>query len=310
MRVSRFLKTRAWGAASAGLSSVAVLGVFVAFLAAQEAAPPNRPDSVKFAAIGDMGSGERPQYEVGEQMAAVRKRFPFDFVITLGDNLYGSQRPADFVKKFELPYKSLLDAGVKFHASLGNHDERNNKFYKLWNMDGQSYLSYAKKNVRFFVLESNYMDSKQLQWFDRALRDAQEDWKIAYFHHPLYSSARRHGSEVDLRVLLEPMFVRYGVNVVFSGHDHVYERLRPQKGVNYFVAGSSGQLRIGDLRETTLTASGYDGDQVFMIVEIDGDRLWFQAITRTGRIVDSGTIERTPRGPTIGPASASESGRN
>jgi 3',5'-cyclic AMP phosphodiesterase CpdA len=286
-----------------------VLGL-IAFLAAQETALPNHPESVKFAAIGDMGSGERPQYEVGEQMAAVRKRFPFDFVITLGDNMYGSQRPADFVKKFELPYKPLLDSGVRFYASLGNHDEPNSKFYKLWNMDGQLYHSYAKRNVRFFVLYSDYMDGKQLQWFDRALRESKEDWKIAYFHHPLYSSARRHGSEVDLRVLLEPMFIRYGVNVVLAGHDHVYERLKPQKGVQYFVAGSSGQLRVGDLRETTMTAAGYDDDQVFMIVEIDGDRMWFQAITRIGRIVDSGTINRTPPGPTIGPPPASKSSRN
>ena len=286
-----------------------ILGL-IAFLAAQETALPNRPDSVKFAVIGDMGSGERPQYEVGEQMAAVRKRFPFDFVITVGDNIYGSQRPADLVKKFELPYKSLLDAGVKFYASLGNHDEQNNRFYKPWNMDGQKYLSYAKGNVRFFVLDSNYMDGKQLQWLDRAMRESKEDWKVAYFHHPLYSSARRHGSEVDLRVLLEPMFIRYGINVVFAGHDHIYERLRPQKGVQYFVAGSSGQLRIGDLRETALTAAGYDDDQVFMIVEVDGDRMWFQAITRMGRVVDSGTIDRTPRGPTIGPPPASKSSRN
>ena len=272
-----------------------------ASLVGQDITLPNRPDSVKFAAIGDMGSGERPQYEVGEQMAAVHKKFPFDFVITLGDNLYGSQRPADFVKKFELPYKLLLDAGVKFYASLGNHDEPNNKFYKLWNMDGKNYHDYSKKNVRFFVLDSGSLDGRQLQWFDRALRETKEDWKIAYFHHPLYSSGGRHGSEVDLRVLLEPMFIRYGVNVVFSGHDHVYERTKPQKGVHYFVAGSSGQLRIGDLRKTALTAAGYDRDQVFMIVEIDGDRLSFQAITRAGRTVDSGTIDRAPQGPTIGP---------
>ena len=91
-------------------------------------------------------------------------------------------------------------------------------------MNGQRYYTYARNNVRFFALDSTLMDPKQLDWIDAALRDAREDWKICYFHHPLYSNAARHGSSVDLRVLLEPLFVKHGVNVVFSGHDHVYER--------------------------------------------------------------------------------------
>jgi predicted MPP superfamily phosphohydrolase len=223
-------------------------------------------------------------------METVRQKFPFDFVITLGDNLYGSQRPADFVTKFEKPYKGLLDAGVKFYASLGNHDEPGNKFYKLWNMNGQNYYAFARKNVRFFALDSDYMDAKQLRWLEEELRASKEAWKIAYFHHPLYSSAGRHGSEVDLRVLLEPLFIKYGVNVVFSGHDHTYERIKPQKGIYYFVEGASGQLRTGDLHRSELTAAGYDQDRTFIIAEIDGETLWFQVISRTGQSVDSGSV--------------------
>src|SRR3954452_22635426 len=69
---------------------------------------PNQHDSVKFAAIGDTGTGDRPQYDVGSQMALWHQRFAFDLVIMLGDNVYGRQRPADFVAKFERPYKALL----------------------------------------------------------------------------------------------------------------------------------------------------------------------------------------------------------
>jgi 3',5'-cyclic AMP phosphodiesterase CpdA len=136
------------------------------------------------------------------------------------------------------------------------------------------------------------MDAKQLQWLEKALRSSTDDWKIAYFHHPLYSSAARHGSETDLRAVLEPLFVQYGVNVVLSGHDHTYERIKPQKGISYFVQGASGLLRVGNLRPSDLTAAGYDQDRSFLILEIDGDTLWFQAITRTGKTVDSGTIPR------------------
>ena len=100
---------------------------------------------MKFAAIGDTGSGNRGQYETGERMAEAHARFPFEFVIMLGDNMYGRQRPDDFVTKFELPYKKLLDAGVKFYAALGNHDEQENRFYKPWNMDGKRYYTFTKK---------------------------------------------------------------------------------------------------------------------------------------------------------------------
>ena len=81
-----------------------------------------------------------PQYEVGERLTASRSVFPFDFAIMLGDNIYGGERPQDFVRKFELPYKALLDAGVKFYASLGNHDDPNQRFYKPFNMDGEALL--------------------------------------------------------------------------------------------------------------------------------------------------------------------------
>src|SRR5262249_60450535 len=92
--------------------------------AAQKAQPvalPNRDGSLKFAVLGDFGTGDRPQYETAEQMAKVHERFPYEMVITVGDNLYGSQRPQDFKLKFEDPYKALLDAKVKFYASVGNH---------------------------------------------------------------------------------------------------------------------------------------------------------------------------------------------
>jgi len=259
---------------------------------AQDLSLPNHKDSVKFAVIGDMGTGQPPQYQVAEQMVNLRKKFPFDFVITLGDNLYGSQKPQDFVTKFERPYKTLLDDGVKFYASLGNHDEQNNRFYKPWNMNGERYYSFTKRNVKFFVLDSDYIDPKQLQWLETELKNSRDEWKLAYFHHPLYSSGGRHGSEVDLRLVLEPLFVKYGVNVALSGHDHIYERIKPQKGVYYFVAGSGGQLRPGDLHRSAITAAGYDQDQSFMLVEIDGDTFSYEAVTRAGKTVDAGSFAR------------------
>lgn len=253
---------------------------------------PNRAGTVKFAVIGDNGTGDAPQYQVADQMMRFRQQFPFDLVLMLGDNFYGAQRPSDLVVKFERPYKSLLDAGVKFQAAIGNHDEPDSVNYPPLNMGGQRYYSFVRGNVRFFVLDTNSLDPKQVQWLETALQTSREDWKISYFHHPLYSDAGRHGSSVDIRLRLEPLLIKYGVSVVFSGHDHIYERLRPQKGITYFVCGSGGKLRKGDLARSEMTAAGFDQDQTFMLIEVDVDELFFETISRTGATVDAGTIGR------------------
>jgi 3',5'-cyclic AMP phosphodiesterase CpdA len=172
---------------------------------------------------------------------------------------------------------------VKFYASLGNHDSPTESNYKDWNMGGKRYYTFrvaqgkgtpgAGTGVRFFALDSNYMDKVQLDWLEGELKKSTSEWKIAFFHHPLYSSGRTHGSSLDLRALLEPVFVKYGVSVVFSGHDHFYERIKPQQGISYFVAGSGGSLRRGNIvLGTGLTDKGFDTDYAFMMLEIDWDQ--------------------------------------
>jgi len=262
---------------------------------AQTVTVPNKAGSVTFGVIGDSGDGDPQQMQVADQMLSLHQTFNFDRVIMLGDNIYGGQGAKDLQKKFATPYKKLLDAGVKFYASLGNHDNAANKAYPLWNMNNQLYYTHAIKNVRFFALDSNQVDPTELAWLEAELKAAKEDWKICYFHHPLYSDGGTHGSEVEVRVMFEPLFIKYGVNVVFSGHDHFYERIKPQKGIVYFVSGAAGELRRGDVHPTAMTAAYFDQDQSFMIVEVAGNDMTFQAISRTGKTVDSGVIHREPR---------------
>jgi predicted phosphodiesterase len=263
----------------------------IAISAQRQLELPLKPNSVRFAVLGDTGTGDSGQRQVAAQLLQFHQRFPFTFALMLGDNMYGSERPQDYTRKFEQPYKELLDAKVEFNAALGNHDDPNQRFYKLFNLGGERYRTFKKANVRFFVLDSNYMDQNQTKWLEKELEASGSDWKIPYFHHPLYTSATR-GPNVELRAVLEPLFVKYGVDVVLTGHEHLYERVKPQKGIHYFVAGGSAKLRSGDLRKTDLTEVGFDRDRTFMLMEVSGDELYFQTISRTGATIDKGVIKR------------------
>ena len=264
-------------------------------IAAQELRLPNKPGSVKFAVIGDTGTGDKTQLAVGNELGSWRTRFPYEFVVMMGDNLYGGEKAKDFDKKFTIPYKSILDAGVKFYAALGNHDDAAlQRNYKPFNMNGERFYSFKPQNgVRFFALDSNYVDKAQLDWLDKQLVASGSEWKIMFFHHPLYSSGETHGSAELQRGLLEPVFLKYGVNVVLTGHEHFYERIKPQKGIAYFIVGSSAKLRRGDLAKSDLTAYGNDTDNAFILMEIVGDELFFQTINQQGKTLDAGSIKRT-----------------
>src|SRR5437867_31868 len=286
--------------------AVLVLALAVAPASAQELRLPVKDGSIRFAVIGDTGTASTAQYDVAKQMAAFRTKFAFDFVIMVGDNLYGGSASAnDFKTKFEGPYAQLLGDKVKFYAALGNHDNPSERNYKDWNMGGQRFYTWraspgglgkiGSPGVRFFALDSNYMDKPQLDWVEAELKKSSSEWKIAFFHHPLYSSGRTHGSSLDLRSQLEPLFMKYGITVVLTGHDHFYERIKPQNGIYHWVCGAGGSLRKGDIdRGTGLTDVGFDSDYSFMLVEIDGTDMYFQAVSRTGQTVDSGAIHHAP----------------
>lgn len=254
---------------------------------------PSTDGSVQFAVIGDTGTGGSGQRQLARQLTAAHSVFPFEFVLLMGDNLYGSEGAGDYRRKFEEPYKLLLDAGVMFYASLGNHDDTNQIFYERFNMGGRRFYTFTPQNdVRIFALDSNYMSPDQLQWLEKELSGSDAEWKIAFFHHPLYSTGGRHGSDVTLRRQLEPVFVKYEVDVVFSGHEHFYERLRPQKGIHYFTSGGGGKLRRGDIEGGPIHDAGFDEGYHFMLIEIVDDVMHFQVVSAQGVTVDSGTVMR------------------
>jgi 3',5'-cyclic AMP phosphodiesterase CpdA len=269
---------------------------------AGEVVLPARVGSVRFAAIGDSGRGDQAQAEVARQMVAWRAKFPFEFVVMLGDNIYGPHTPDDYRLKFEEPYRELLQAGVTFHAAIGNHDEPGSVNYAPFNMNGARYYTFrrgedrlarvAGAGARFFALDSRSFDLDQLQWLERELEQSRSTWKIVYFHHPLYTSGRYQSGARALRRAVEHVLVEGDVDVVLAGHEHFYERIRPQHGVAYFISGAAGSLRPDDIGASELTAAGFDDDCHFMLFEVAGNELYFQAISRAGRTVDAGVITK------------------
>jgi len=263
---------------------------------------PNTVTSVKFAVIGDSGRWSQEQRETAGQMTLFRKEFPFEFVLMLGDNIYeGPASPEDYLHKFEEPYADLLEAGVDFYAALGNHDDPRQIDYPSFNMKGERYYSFAPPEdvlakiatrVEFFALDTTNPDSAQLRWLDERLGASKAAWKICFFHHPLYTSGRYRAVSYVHRRLLEPLLVRHGVDVVLSGHEHIYQRSLLQEGILYFVSGAAGSVRRGDGAESPVIARSYSQDLHFLLLEIDRDKLHFQAISRTGATIDAGTLSK------------------
>ena len=219
----------------------------------------------------------------------------------LGDNNYGDGSPESYQVRFEEPYKALLDAGVRFYAARGNHDAGAQWEYPLFNMGGERYYTFQRKagllpplvgdRVQFFALDSVNLDDDQLSWFDRQLSESKAEWKIVFFHHPIYSSGRYALSSAARRSTLERVLIEHQVDAVFAGHEHLYERMAPQ---NACVLRCRG-VRRGPRRRppaVLLPGGGYDRDLSFLLVEILGDTMYFRAVNRVGETIDRGKIVR------------------
>lgn len=255
-------------------------------------------DQVRFAVIGDWGNGSDSQTRIAKQMLAAHREKSLDFVLTAGDNIYPNGGSRNFATNFERPFNSLINDRVNFYAVLGNHDIEDGRQdqcqYPLFNMAGQNYYSLKQGDglAEIFMLDSTDMGLSQLAWFERSLKNSTARWKLVVLHHPLYSSGRRHGSSMNLRKTLEPLFTRYKVNAVISGHDHIYERTKPQHDIQYFVTGAAGQIRKGDTDlKSNFRETSYDESCHFMLVKITDQKIAFQAINETGEVVDNSSIK-------------------
>lgn len=283
--------------------------------------------TLRFGAIGDSGTGGPGQLRVASQMEALHRNRPWELVLMLGDNVYEDGDPRYFDRKYKKVYGNLMSSGVKFHATLGNHDRVSPRARKGMAQVEDDAFGFVGRRDEYVLAAGPTVDGKVLArficlnssaWMEELnsyerieprltrLRgwlhtSDQFHWNIVFFHNPIYSftvsrtlgrlvGRYGHGPEANLRRMLEPELVGR-VDVVLSGHEHFYQKIRPQHGVHYFISGGAGKLRRGAAKrhpEVEFAAEVLH----FMDFEVSPTELKYSAISDKGVQIHSGAIPK------------------
>ena len=262
---------------------------------------------VRFAALGDFGTGEADQLAVAEQMCLRRADYPFNHVVTTGDNVYASGEIQDFDEDFYIPYACLFEEGVDFHAVLGNHD------LKTLEGEGQiaeprfgmlgRYYTWGLGPVTFVMFDSQAIDAEldadteldadsQYQWVMNEIEQAQDsEWTVAVFHDPVYSTGERHGSKPGWDEAIAEPFSEAGVDLVLNGHDHNFQ-WGEEDGVTYVVTGGGGAALYPCQEPFVEPMENCLEEHHFVEVVVSGDSMTVKAISKEGELLD--TVSVTP----------------
>jgi 3',5'-cyclic AMP phosphodiesterase CpdA len=262
--------------------AVLLLGLVLLLPGGVQAAP---APPVRIIAFGDFGVGGDTQRSFGAAVRRFEARNPADYLVALGDNDY-TEDPGEFHANWEESFGWWRHAGVRVAGVLGNHDVRvqggRYEFDEL-RMPGR-YYRRALGPVELYLLDSNDVDDAQTSWLRRTLSRSRARWKIAAFHHPAYTCGNyvSHDPVVERWV---PLFERYRVQLVVSGHDHNYQRFAPRRGVRYVVHGGGGR-GLYDLKScpTSYPRRMFARkEHGFLYLVVRGNRLTGWAVTPQGR---------------------------
>jgi hypothetical protein len=280
-------------------------------------APPVGKDvPFSFIVVGDSRDGVEQHRRVVERMS---QEVP-DFVLGTGDMVDEGFRQDQWQQFFDVENASLRD-NVYFPA-LGNHDRQGQgrtadtyrSYFSVPENGGETerYYAFTYASARFIVLDSNeysFALTDQTAWLEHELAAAREDQAIKHIfvvmHHPPFSISL-HGGNVDLRERWTPLFEKYNVTCVFSGHDHVYERAE-HNALRYFVTGGGG----APLYPRRPRPNPIDVDAVkkfervlhYLRVSVTANRIEVTAIRADGTTIESTSWQDGPDAP--GPQVAS-----
>jgi hypothetical protein len=247
---------------------------------------------IRFLAFGDSGGGGRDQRRLRDRML----EYSYDLIVHTGDIAYNSGKLEEFEANVFGIYHQLL-RNIPLFPSAGNHEYRTSDaapFRQVFSLPGdrdpgQLWYSYDWGRVHFAALDTEASYSQQAKWLDRDLAASTAPWKIVYLHRPPYSSGK-HGSDTSLRKALEPVLEKHGVQLVLAGHDHNYERVTPQRGVQHVVTGGGGK-GTRQVRRSSFTEVA-DAVIHFVTVDVGVDELVVHAIDAAGNEFDSVVVPR------------------
>lgn len=262
---------------------------------------------IRFAVIGDYGSGDH----VAKQVAQMIDSWKPEFITTVGDNNYPAgeaqtidQNVGRFFHSYIFPYQGNYGSGAttnRFFPIIGHRDwdspEKLQPYLDYFALPGnERYYDFAWGPVHFFMLDSDEREpdgvtagSIQGRWLERKLAESKAPWKLVFAHHAPYSSGR----VPDFEHLRWP-FKAWGADAVLSGFYHVYERLSVE-GVPYFVNGMGGAFISGFGETDGRSRFRYDAENGAMLVDAAEARITFRFVDRRGRTIDEYIMTKAVR---------------
>lgn len=253
--------------------------------------PASEPVPVRIAAAGDVGTGGDAEYRTAREIDRLEHNSEYDALVLLGDNVYPNGDPDELQRAVFDPFADVLDGGTKLLAVLGNHDVRDGNgdaHAAAIGMPGRWYATRIDDVLVISLDSTRPDDPQQLAWLETTLETSDATWTIATMHHPPYSGGY-HGSSLDVRHAFSPLFERFGVQLVLAGHDHDYQRSRPQDGVTYVVSGGAAKLRPANRADFTEVAWS---THHFVDLIVWPDRMEVRAVNHAGELFDSVTLDR------------------
>lgn len=269
------------------------------------------PHALRILAFGDSGDGSANQRALRDEMLA----HDFDVFLHLGDMAYSDGTFFEFEQRFFGVYRGFMHSVPTFPA-IGNHEYNTANgvpyldVYYLFEQalraaDQERYYSFDYGDVHFIALDSNpemigtvstTATDDMVDWARADLAATTAPWRIAFFHHPPYSSGA-HGNETSLWDDVVPALEEGGIDLVLVGHDHHYERSIPITGgaaaaagdmaaITYIVAGAGGAALRGAPGDW-FTAYVNDAVFNFLLLEIDGCSAHGESIDTGGNVIDS-----------------------
>ena len=280
-----------------------------------------------FVVFGDSGRASQAQYSLAADMACLQP--PPDFLVHTGDLVYPSGERRLYGERFFVPYRHLLPR-VNFWPCLGNHDVAKDgsaaAYEEVFELPhngpeglrpGYNYwFDYASS--RFVVIDSDAdettLKERVAPWLLAAMSAPGPRWKFVAFHHPPYTGGK-HAPDLRVQRALVPAIEAAGVDIVFNGHDHNYQRTYPLRGgeivspeeaasgasgVIYIVTGAGG-AQLYELQPPAKRPAYFafgDGQQhSFTHVTIDGDKLTLRQIAQGGNVIDEVQLAKPPVAP-------------